>query len=106
VNGYLPFVQFGASHTGHSFTQAGANPLITAGGALSTSRGRFENPAYTVYEASVGVAKDAWYFNLYCQNLSNSSASVFQSTDQFIVARTPLRPRVIGGTFGYSFSPR
>jgi len=106
VNGYLPFVQFGASHTGHSFTQAGANPLITSGGALSTSRGRFENPAYTVYEASVGVAKDAWYFNLYCQNLSNSTASVFQSTDQFIVARTPLRPRVIGGTFGYSFSGR
>jgi outer membrane receptor protein involved in Fe transport len=106
VNGYLPFVQFGASHTGHSFTQAGANPLITAGGALSTSRGRFENPAYTVYEASLGVAKDEWYFNLYCENLSNSTASVFQSTDQFIVARTPLRPRVIGGTFGYSFSPR
>ena len=106
VSGYLPFVQFGASHTGHSFTQAGANPLITAGGGLSTSRGRFENPAYTVYEASLGVAKDAWYFNLYCQNLSNSTASVFQSTDQFIVARTPLRPRVIGGTFGYSFSSR
>jgi outer membrane receptor protein involved in Fe transport len=106
VNGYLPFVQFGASHTGHSFTQAGANPLITSGGALSTSRGRFENPAYTVYAASVGVAKDAWYFNLYCENLSNSTASVFQSTDQFIVARTPLRPRVIGGTFGYSFNAR
>ena len=106
VNNYLPFVQFGASHTGHSFTQAGANPLITAGGALSTSRGRFENPAYTVYEASLGVAKDAWYFNLYCQNLSNSTASVFQSTDQFIIARTPLRPRVIGGTFGYNFSAR
>jgi outer membrane receptor protein involved in Fe transport len=106
VGGYLPFVQFGASHTGHSFTQAGANPLITPGGALSTSRGRFENPAYTTYEASVGVSKDAWYFNLYCENLSNSSASVFVSTDQFIVAQTPLRPRVIGGTFGYSFSSR
>ena len=51
------------------------------------------------------VVKDAWYFNLYCENLSNSTASVFQSTDQFIVAQTPLRPRVIGGTFGYSFSP-
>jgi len=106
VGAYLPFVQFGASHTGHSFTQAGANPLITTGGALSTSRGRFENPAYTVYEASLGVAKDAWYFNLYAQNLNNSTASVFQSTDQFIVERTPLRPRVIGGTFGYNFSSR
>ena len=104
IAGYLPYIQFGASHTGHSFTQAGANPNISPGGALSTSRGRFENPAYTVYDAAFGVAKDAWWVNFYCENLSNSDASVFVSTDQFIVARTPLRPRVIGGTFGYSFS--
>jgi len=106
AGGYLPFVQFSFSHTGHSFTQAGANPLITTGGALSTSRGRFENPAYTSYAASFGVAKDAWYVNIYCENLSNSTSSVFQSTDQFIVERTPLRPRVIGGTFGYNFSSK
>ena len=51
----------------------------------------------------MGVAKDAWWFNLYCENCSNSNASTFVSTDQFIVAQTPLRPRVIGGAFGYSF---
>jgi hypothetical protein len=96
-------VQFGASHSGHSFTQAGANPTFAPGGAVSTSRGRFENPAYTVYDASFGVAKDAWYLNVYAENLSNSNASTFVSTDQFIVAQTPLRPRVIGATFGYKF---
>ena len=64
---------------------------------------RFENPAYTTYDASIGVAKDAWYVNLYGENLSNSNASVFVSTDQFIVAQTPLRPRVLGATFGYKF---
>ena len=101
--GYIPFVQFGATHSGHSFTQAGANPLITTGGALSTSRGRFENPAYTTYDASLGVGKDAWSLTVYGENLSNSDASVFQSTDQFIVERTPLRPRVIGAVFGYKF---
>jgi hypothetical protein len=103
VGGYIPFVQFGATHSGHSFTQAGANPLITTGGALSTSRGRFENPAYTTYDASFGVGKDAWSLTVYGENLSNSDASVFQSTDQFIVERTPLRPRVIGAAFGYKF---
>ena len=40
---------------------------------------------------------------LYGENLSNSNASMFVSTDQFIVAQTPLRPRVLGGTFGYKF---
>jgi hypothetical protein len=102
VAGFAPFVQFGATHNGHSFTQAGANPLLGPG-AISTGRLRFENPAYTTYDASLGFAKDAWWANFYAENLSNSNASTFVSTDQFIVAQTPLRPRVLGASFGYSF---
>jgi hypothetical protein len=37
------------------------------------------------------------------ENLANSNASAFVNTDQFIVAQTPLRPRVIGATVGYKF---
>jgi outer membrane receptor protein involved in Fe transport len=101
--GYAPFVQVGVTHSGHSFTQAGSNPTIAEAGAVTTGRLRFENPAYTTVDASLGVAKDAWYVNLYGENLSNSNASVFVSTDQFIVAQTPLRPRVLGAQFGYKF---
>jgi len=101
--GFTPFVQFGTTHSGHSFTQAGSNPTFAQAGALTTSRLRFENPSYSTYAASFGVAKDAWYVNVYAENLSNSSASTFVSTDQFIVAQTPLRPRVVGATFGYKF---
>jgi len=100
---YRPFVQVGVMHTGHSFTQAGANPTIQAGGAINTSRGRFENPAYSTVDASAGVAKGDWIFTIYGQNLSNSNASTFVSTDQFIVAQTPLRPRVIGASFSYKY---
>ena len=39
----------------------------------------------------------------YGENLTNSNKSVFVSTDQFIVAQTPLRPRILGLTFGYKF---
>jgi outer membrane receptor protein involved in Fe transport len=101
--GYTPFVQVGFTHTGHAFTQAGANPTILPGGAINTSRGRFEIPAYSTVNASIGVAKDAWWVNLYGENLANSNASTFISTDQFIVEQTPLRPRVLGGSFGYKF---
>jgi iron complex outermembrane recepter protein len=103
INGYTPYVQFGAVHSGHSFTQAGANPTFLPGNVVTNSRGRFENPAYTTYDASCGIAKDNWYVNLYGENLSDSNASVFVSTDQFIVEQTPLRPRVLGLTIGYSF---
>ncbi len=103
LGGYNPYVQLGATHTAHSFTQAGSNPTIAIGGAVTTARLRFENPAYTTYDGSFGVARDAWYVNVYAENLSNSNASTFISTDQFIVAETPLRPRVLGASFGYQF---
>ncbi|MGH8136633.1 MAG: TonB-dependent receptor [Steroidobacteraceae bacterium] len=103
VGGYVPFIQVAATHSGHSFTQAGSNPTIAEAGAITTGRLRFENPAYTTYDASLGVAKDAWNVSVYGENLSNSNASVFVSTDQFIVAQTPLRPRILGVSFGYKF---
>jgi iron complex outermembrane recepter protein len=103
INGYVPYIQAGAFHTDHSFTQAGANPTYHLGGTVSTSRGRFENPAYTTYDAAIGVSKDAWRFALTCENLNNSNASTYISSQQFITAQTPLRPRVITGTFGYQF---
>jgi iron complex outermembrane receptor protein len=103
ANGCIPFVQASVHHNGHSFTQAGANPNYNISGEIGTSRTRFEIPAYSTVEASAGVSKDAWTFTIYGENLANSNASTFISTDQFIVAQTPLRPRVIGASFSYSF---
>jgi len=101
--GYNPFVQFGAVHNGISFTQAGSNPTIAEAGSVSTGRLRFENPAYSTFDASIGVAKDAWIVTAFGENLGNSNASTFVSTDQFIVAQTPLRPRVLGLSCSYKF---
>jgi outer membrane receptor protein involved in Fe transport len=101
IAAYTPFVQVGATHSGHSFTQAGSNPTFAEAGAVSTGRLRFENPAYTTYDASLGVDRGPWTVSVFGENLSNSNASTFVSTDQFIVAQTPLRPRVIGLTFTY-----
>ncbi len=103
LNDYRWFVQAGATHTGHSFTQAGANPSIATGSAINTTVLRFENPAYSSYDASVGVAKGSWNAQLYCQNCNDTNASVFTNTAQFVVAQTVVRPRVIGVSFGYDF---
>ena len=103
VDSYSAFVQAGAMHTGHSFTQAGSNPSLAIAGAITTGRLRFENPAYSTFDASLGVAKDAWSLAVFGENLANSHAATFTSTDQFIVAETPLRPRVLGMSVGYKF---
>ena len=103
IDSYNAFVQAGGTHTAHSFTQSSVNPSLSAGGNVSTTLLRFENPAYSQYDASIGVAKDKWTTEIYAQNLTNVNTSIFTSTNQFVPAETILRPRVLGFKFGYKF---
>jgi len=102
INSYNAFVQFGGQHTGHSFTQTANDPSISSGG-VSTTLLRFENPAYSSFDGSAGVAKDNWSAHVFSQNLFNKETSLFENTGQFVVAETPLRPRIIGLKFAYKF---
>jgi hypothetical protein len=103
ISSYNAFVQAGATHTGHSFTQSSSNPTLSAGANVSTTLLRFENPAYSQFDASGGIAKDAWNVELYAQNLTNVNKSIFTSTTQFVPAEVITRPRVLGLKFGYKF---
>jgi hypothetical protein len=49
------------------------------------------------------VAKDNWTAQVTGSNLTNSDASTYTSSNQFIEAETPLRPRVLTLQFGYKF---
>ncbi|MDP9089849.1 MAG: TonB-dependent receptor [Pseudomonadota bacterium] len=100
---YRAFLQVGGTHTGHSFTQSGSNPTLSVGGAVNTTFLRFEDPAYSQFDASAGLAKDAWTVQVFATNLTDRIASVFTSTGQFVESQTVNRPRVIGVKFGYRF---
>ncbi len=102
INEYNAFAQIGGTHMGHSYTQA-ANQPAGAGTGVNSTLLRFENPAYSQMDASLGVAKDQWTAGLYGSNLTNTNASLFTSTAQFIESQTVLRPRVITLKFGYKF---
>jgi iron complex outermembrane recepter protein len=103
MDSYNSFVQLGATHTAHSFTQSSANPTLSAGSNVSTTLLRFENPPISQFDASVGVAKDAWTAGVYITNLTNVIKSTYTSTNQFIPAETITRPRVIEGRIGFKF---
>ncbi|HEX6508687.1 MAG TPA: TonB-dependent receptor, partial [Chloroflexota bacterium] len=100
---YNAFVQAGATHTAHSYTQSSANPSLSSGSNVSTTLLRFENPPITQYDASAGVARDAWSAEFFAQNLTNVVKSTFTSTGQFAVEETITRPRVLGVKIGYRF---
>jgi iron complex outermembrane recepter protein len=102
-NSYNAFWQVAGTHTAHSFTQSSSSPALSQGGHVSTTLVRFENPAYTQFDASIGVARDAWTMELYSQNLTDKNVSTFTSTNQFVVAENILRPRIIELKVGYKF---
>jgi hypothetical protein len=102
-NTYNAFAQVGTVHTAHSYTQSSNNPTLSAGSNVSTTLLRFENPPITQYDASAGIAKDAWTTEVFAQNLTNVVKSVFTSTTQFTPAETITRPRVLGVRVGYKF---
>ena len=106
MSSYNFFAQAGVSYTGKQYTQP-AN--YTSGDAPSespipdTTYLRYELPAYTTLDAQLGVTRDRWSFQLVGSNLTNSHASTFTSTAQFIKTEVPLRPRVVGIKLSESF---
>jgi iron complex outermembrane receptor protein len=103
INTYKTWVMAGASHVGDMSN----NPATYTAGSTQpipqTTFLRYDQPGYTTYDASAGVAKDNWTVQVFGQNLSNSDASVFTSSAQFIKSEVPLRPRVLGVTVGFKF---
>jgi iron complex outermembrane recepter protein len=103
ANDLRGFITAGASHVGHMSNEPLDYPPPVPGKPPFTTRELFDQPGYTTYDASLGVSKNAWTITLYGQNLSNSDASIYTSTAQYIVQEIPLRPRVVGLKVDYSF---
>jgi iron complex outermembrane recepter protein len=103
IQEYSAFVQVGATHTAHSYTQSSSNPSFADGDNINTTLLRFENPPITQFDASAGIARDAWSVDLYADNLTNVIKSTFTSTNQFVLSETITRPRVLGVRIGYKF---
>ncbi|MBS0393737.1 MAG: TonB-dependent receptor [Proteobacteria bacterium] len=108
VNDYNWFGQVGAIYVGEMYNNTNTDPSVNGDNPaaiqyINTTLFRFRQPAYTTYDASFGVAKDAWSVMLFGQNLGNSDASTFTSTAQFIETQVPVRPRVLGVRVGMKF---
>ena len=85
------FWQVGMAHQSSSLNEAG------------NTANQFLMPAWTVFDAGIGVAKDQWSLELYVHNLTDENKSTFTTNRQFIVAEIPMRPRTINLRLGYFF---
>jgi len=106
---YKQFAWVGASHIAAmsnepaNFPDGNAPSENPPTGWPSITLLRYQIPAYTTYDGGLGVAKDNWTAQIQCNNLTNAYGPTKISSDQFIKAEVPLRPRVITFLIGYRF---
>jgi outer membrane receptor protein involved in Fe transport len=109
---YKTFISVGANHIASQRNEPASFPSgnlpTSAGGCLvngvpNTTLCQYTMPGYTTYDAAIGVSKDQWTAQITGNNLTNSDASTYTSSNQFIKTEVPLRPRVLTLTFGYKF---
>jgi iron complex outermembrane receptor protein len=106
---FKPFAWLGASHIASmsnepaNFPDGNSPSANPPTGWPTTALLRYQIPAYTTYDGGLGVAKANWTAQIQGNNLSNAYGPTKTSSDQFIKAEIPLRPRVITFLIGYRF---
>jgi outer membrane receptor protein involved in Fe transport len=100
---YDYFVQADGNYIGSMYNEpatyeSGANVLIP-----TTTLLRYKMPGYATCDASVGVTFRKYSVSLFGNNLTNSHASTYTNSDQFIKEEVPLRPLIVGIKLGAAF---
>jgi outer membrane receptor protein involved in Fe transport len=87
---YHAFWQVGGVHQAHSYSATGN---VEA----------YDQPGYTTYDASMGVAKDSWMVQFYGQNITDARYVTYITDGQFVPADFVGRPRTMGLKYSYKF---
>ncbi len=97
------FVAAGVSYTGATYNQPSTYPSGDGVSIPGTTLLRYRMPGYALVDASIGFKHDNWNVSIFGENLTNSHASTFTSSAQFIKSYVPVRPLVYGLKVGADF---
>jgi outer membrane receptor protein involved in Fe transport len=103
IGDYKPYATASAQYTGSMYNQPATYSSGEGVQVPGTTLLRYYQPAYATADIAVGVRKDKWYGEVYCNNLFDNHASQFTSSAQFIESMVPLRPRIVMLKVGASF---
>lgn len=97
LDDYKAFWQLSGTHQAHSYSSTSSIPTPDEPGY------QYDQPGFSTYDASTGIAKDAWALQVYGQNLTDTRADLYENANQFVDAKTVNRPRTLGARFTYKF---
>jgi iron complex outermembrane receptor protein len=98
-NDYHTFAQINAVHQSHSLATTDRISLDLQANSIA-----YELPAFTTYDAALGVGKNAWLVQAYGENLTDTRAQLYANYTEWYKAVTVSRPRTIGLRFSYKYS--
>jgi hypothetical protein len=98
VNDYEAFWQLAGQYHGSSYSTTDR-----LSHDLNNNSIAYLQPSYSQFDASTGVAKDAWSAQIYASNLTDKRSIVSSNYSQWIKMDTVTRPRTIGLRIGYKF---
>jgi outer membrane receptor protein involved in Fe transport len=96
---YGAFWQVAGQHSAHQYSSTDRLTKDLQGNSIA-----YNNPAYTLYDAALGLSKDAWVVQLNIQNVLDEKADLWANARQWYKAVTVNRPRTMSLTFTYKFS--
>ena len=102
------WVSGGVTYTGPTYNEPSTYPsgdgvVSSAGVFPGTTLLRYRMSGYALLDAQIGVKRDAWSASIFGENLTNSNASVFTGSVQFIKSEVVVRPRTYGLKITYDF---
>jgi outer membrane receptor for monomeric catechols len=97
-NVYEAFAQIGVVHQSHSLSTT-----FNLAHDLQGNSTAYDLPAFTTYDAALGLGKGGWRVQLYAENLTDTRAQLYANDTQFYKAITVNRPRTIVLRFSYAF---
>jgi iron complex outermembrane recepter protein len=97
------FVGGGVTYTGPMWNQPSTYPSGDGVTAVTTTVLRYHQAGYALLDATAGFKRDTWTFSVFGENLTDTHASTFTSSAQFIKSEVPVRPMTYGIKVGTTF---
>jgi iron complex outermembrane receptor protein len=93
----------GATYMGPTYNQPSTYPSGVGVVVPGTTLLRYRMRGYAQLDAQIGVQRDHWSASIFGENLTDSHASQFTSSAQFIKSEVVLRPTTYGLKLTYDF---
>jgi outer membrane receptor protein involved in Fe transport len=101
------FVSGGISYTGSMYNEpatypsgdvAGNGSVVGPNGIIvpATTVLRYKMPGFALLDASFGFSHDNWTVTIFGENLTNTHASTFTNSAEYIKTQVPVRPLIYG----------